>query len=176
MSRNHKHNFSRRGFLQTTGAGIAASPLAAAESEAPAKFQPNAKPRKLSENLFLLEDTCNVYLIRKADRALLIDFGSGKILDFLSDLGVSRVDWILHTHFHRDQAQGDDLAVAQRIPIAVPEHERQYFEAAENIWRNRRIFELYDTKNDFFSLTRNVPVTALLRDYATFRWQDTDLF
>ncbi len=176
MSRKHGSDVSRRGFLQSTGAGIAASPLATAPVPEQSAFQPNARPRKISENLFLLEDTCNVYLIRKGERGLLIDFGSGKILDFLPDLGVSRIDWILHTHHHRDQAQGDWRAVAQRIPIAVPEHERQYFEAVENFWRNRRIFELYEVRNDFFSLTQNVPVTALLRDYATFRWQDSDIF
>ncbi len=166
---------SRRRFLQGTGAGMAATPLIESQAHEP-RFQPTAKPEKISDNLFLLEDTCNVYLIRKADRAVLIDFGSGKILDFLAEIGVSRIDWILHTHHHRDQAQGDLLAVAQRIPIAVPEHERQFFEAVENFWRNRRIFELYDVKNDFFSITKNVPVTALLRDYATFSWEGFDLF
>jgi glyoxylase-like metal-dependent hydrolase (beta-lactamase superfamily II) len=169
--------FSRRRFLRTTGSGVAGAPIFSAASAAPLKqFQPNSRPEKLSENLFVLEDTCNVYLIRKGGHALLVDFGSGKIVDLLSDLGVSQVDWILHTHHHRDQAQGDRLAVARGIPIAVPAHERQFFEAVENFWRNRRIFELYDMKNDFFSLTQNVPVAALLRDYDTFRWQGVDLF
>lgn len=174
--RDNPEDLSRRRFLQTTGAGMAAAPMASSAAPEAKGFQPNARPEKLSDNLFILEDTCNVYLIRKGDHALLIDFGSGKILDFLNDLGVTRVDWILHTHHHRDQAQGDRLAVGQRIPIAVPEHERQFFEAAENFWRNRRIFELYDMKNDFFSLTQNVPVAALLRDYATFRWGDSEIF
>ncbi len=167
---------SRRRFLQSTGAGVAASPLVGSQVSEQRGFQSNSRPEKLSENLFLLEDTCNVYLIRKDGRGLLIDFGSGKILDFLPSLGVSRIDWILHTHHHRDQAQGDSLAVARRIPLAVPEHERQFFEAVENFWRNRRIFELYEVKNDFFSLTKNVPVTALLRDYETFRWEGFDIF
>ncbi len=164
------------GFFKVPGAGIAAAPIASPAPLDTKGFQPNARPEKLSDNLFLLEDTCNVYLIRRGDRGLLVDFGSGKILDFLNDLGVTRVEWILHTHHHRDQAQGDPLAVAQRVPIAVPEHERQFFEAVENFWRNRRIFELYDMKNDFFSLTQNVPVAALLRDYATFRWGDIEIF
>ncbi len=182
MSNTHNEDdVSRRRFIQGTGASIVATPLAGSPLTAIAApeqraFQPNARPERVSENLFLLEDTCNVYLIRKGDRGLLIDFGSGKILDFLNDLGVSRIDWILHTHHHRDQAQGDLLAVAQRIPIAVPQHERQFFEAAENFWRNRRIFELYDMTNDFFSLTKNVPVAALLRDYDTFRWEGFDIF
>lgn len=177
MSERHTHDdFSRRRFLEASGIAAATPALAQGASERPARFEPNAKPEKLLDDLFLLEDTCNVYLIRRGDRGLLIDFGSGKILDFLPDLGISRIDWILHTHHHRDQAQGDLLAVARRIPIAVPRHERQFFEDAENFWRNRRIFELYDMKNDFFSLTKNVPVASLLRDYDTLHWQGLDLF
>src|SRR5205807_4020109 len=30
-------------------------------------------------------------------------------------------------------------------------------------------------KNDFFSLTKNVPITALLRDYGTFRWEGFEM-
>jgi len=170
---------SRRGFLQTTAASAAAA-ASIGKPDWPqphaAPFQPAARPRKLSENLFVLEDTCNVYLIKSATSALLIDFGSGHILNHLSDLGVASIDWILHTHHHRDQAQGDYLAAARRIPIAVPVHERQYFESVENFWRNRRIFELYYVRNDFFSLTQNIPVAAVLRDYENFRWREHELF
>jgi glyoxylase-like metal-dependent hydrolase (beta-lactamase superfamily II) len=176
VKHHDQDELSRRRFLQGTGTGMVAGPLASNQLPEISAFQPNAKPEKLSDNLFLLEDTCNVYLIRQGDHGLLIDFGSGRILDFLRDLNISGIDWILHTHHHRDQAQGDDRAVAQRIPIAVPEHERQFFEAAENFWRNRRIFELYDMRNDFFSLTRNIPVADALRDYSTFHWRNASIF
>ena len=134
------------------------------------------KPRKISDNLFVLEDTCNVYLIRSGSSGLLIDFGSGAILDHLPDLGVSSIDWILHTHHHRDQAQGDDRAISRNIPIAVPVHERQYFQDVENFWRNRRVFDMHYVCNDFFSLTRDIAVTAVLEDYDTFRWRDHIFF
>lgn len=145
-----------------------------AETRAGDEFSPHTKPRKISENLFVLEDTCNVYVVRNGRNAVLVDFGSGAILQHLNDLGISNVDWILHTHHHRDQAQGDHLAVTQRIPIAVPAHERHLFESVELFWRNRRIFHLYQVRNDFFSLTRNVPVAASLHDYDTFRWRGVE--
>lgn len=166
--------FSRRVFLQSVPLAAAAHPPGSEAAAEPPPFSPPAKPRRISDHLYLLEDTCNVYLVKSGANALLIDFGSGAILNHLGDLGIARVDWILHTHHHRDQAQGDPLAVARRIPIAVPEHEREYFEAAENFWRNRRIFELYYVRNDFFSLTGNVPVASLLRDYETFHWHEYD--
>ena len=74
----------------------------------------------ISPNLYVLRDTCNVYVLKDGNRALLIDFGSGHVLNLLGQIGVSRVDAILHTHHHRDQGQGDVRAVAN-IPIIVPQ-------------------------------------------------------
>jgi glyoxylase-like metal-dependent hydrolase (beta-lactamase superfamily II) len=176
---------SRRRFLGTVGgvaAATTAEPAARAVAPGSAKgrrrtpFSPKGGIRRLSENLFLLEDTCNVYLVRDGARGLLVDFGSGKILDHLPGLGVTQVDWVLHTHHHRDQCQGDFRAVERRIPIAVPAHERHLFADAENFWRNRRVFHLYYVRNDFNTLTEDVPVAAVLRDYETFRWNGREVF
>ena len=171
-----QNNLSRRGFLQTTAAASAAVTQSSPSGPTRSPFTPAVKPRQILENLFVLEDTCNVYLIRNGASGLLIDFGSGAILDHLSDCGVSSIAWILHTHHHRDQAQGDYLAVSRQIPIAVPVHERQYFQDVENFWRNRRVFDLHYVHNDFFSITSNVPVAAVLHDYGTFRWKDYEFF
>lgn len=42
--------------------------------------------------------------------------------------------------------------------------------------RNRHVFELYYVRNNFFSLTSNVPVAAVLRDADTFEWKQHKLF
>ena len=138
-------------------------------------FTPQGGLTQISPNLYVLRDTCNVYVLKDGDRAILIDFGSGHVLNLLTQIGVSKVEAILHTHHHRDQCQGDSRAVAERIPIIVPEHERYLFDDAENFWRNRGIFEMYYVKNDFFSLTHNVPVAGVLRDYDTYRWGPYEL-
>ncbi len=150
--------------------------LAGAALTTVAAFKPSGAPRKLNDNLWLFEDTCNVYIVRDGSSAVLIDFGSGAVLDHLPALGISRVDWILHTHHHRDQCQGDQKAVARRIPIAVPAHERHLFADAENFWRNRRVFHLYYMRNDFNTVTRNIPVERTLADYSTFRWGPLEFF
>ena len=171
------NQLSRRLFLQTATAALTASQVAEMHAEQTAlRIAPDTKPRKISENLFVLEDTCNVYLLRDGDHGLLIDFGSGIILRHLAELGVTQVDWVLHTHHHRDQAQGDAQAVALGIPIAVPLHERHLFEDVERFWDNRRVFELYDVTNNFFSLTKNVPVAMGLRDYDKFHWRGREIF
>ena len=169
---------TRRDFLRNAGAGLVAAELAgaspgnakAAPVATPVRFTPQGGLTQISPNLYFLRDTCNVYVLKDGNRALLIDFGSGHVLNLLGQIGVSRVEAILHTHHHRDQGQGDSRAAAERIPILVPEHERYLFEDAENFWRNRRVFELYYVKNDFFTVTQNVPVAGVLRDYDTHRW------
>ena len=176
---------SRRGFMKTLGAAAAvpAAVSAAVPAQQPVtsrrrrtSFTPGSSLKKLSDNLYLLEDTCNVYLVRDGSNALIIDFGSGKILDYLQGLGITRVDGILHTHHHRDQCQGDYRAADRGIPIVVPAHERHLFADAENFWRNRRVFHLYYVRNDFNTITENIPVADVLQDYGTFRWMKRDIF
>ena len=157
-------------------AGASTGITKAAPITTPVHFTPKEGLTQISPNLYFLRDTCNVYVLKDGNRALLIDFGSGHVMDLLGQIGVSRVEAILHTHHHRDQCQGDSRAAAERIPILVPQHERYLFEDAENFWRNRRIFELYYVKNDFFTVTQNVPVAGALRDYDTYRWGDYELF
>ena len=171
-------SFSRRGFLQSAAAAFIVPPADSERVQAPSPspFATTQRPVRISDNLFVFPDTCNVYLVRDGDRCVLIDFGSGRILNFLNELGIARIDFILHTHHHRDQAQGDLLAHDRGIPIAVPAHERHLFEDVERLWASRRIFDLYQVRNDFFSLTQNVPVSRLLHDYETFEWRGHSFF
>ena len=176
---------SRRDFLRNAGSGLMAAELAGASPgkqqkpvalPTPVHFTPQAALTQISPNLYVLRDTCNVYVLKDGSRALLIDFGSGHVLDLLGQIAVSKVDAILHTHHHRDQCQGDPRAVAENIPVIVPEHERYLFEEAENFWRNRRVFNQGESvRNDFFTVTQNVRTAGVLRGYDTYRWGPYEL-
>lgn len=172
---NHaRRELSRRELFEAAGATALGGSGTSGAGQGPSG---TARVEKLSDNLFRIEDTCNVYVIRDGRRALLIDFGAGKVLGLLPELGLAQVDWILHTHHHRDQCQGDRLAAERGIPIAVPEYEHHLFTDVENFWRNRRVFhEGYETRNDYFSLTASVPVAAKLRDYENFAWGGRHFF
>jgi hypothetical protein len=65
-----------------------------------------------------------VYVLRSGREAVLIDFGSGAVLDRLGELGVDRVTDVLVTHHHRDQVQGLDRAVAAGARVWVPPVEK----------------------------------------------------
>ena len=57
-------------------------------------------------DLFVWTDTCNVYVLRDGDSAVLIDLGDGSVLDHLHEIGVKRVEWVLFTSHHRELCQG----------------------------------------------------------------------
>ena len=123
---------------------------------------------RLSNHLYRFEDTCAVYAVVEGGDAVLIDFGSGEVLDHLGELCVGHVAAVLHTHHHRDQCQGDRRAVDAGIPIFVPEHERRLFEQAELFWASKQTFDVYNVRNTYFSLTQNVPVAGSLSDYSAW--------
>ena len=130
---------------------------------------------RLSENLFRHEDSCVVYLIKDGDSGVLVDFGMGSVLDHLAEAGVGRVTDVLMTHHHIDQAEGLDRAVAQGIRIWVPHAEQDLFHSVQDHWQARELDNSYNTREDRYSLLSNVPVHDTLRDYATLRFDATEL-
>lgn len=127
---------------------------------------------RLSERLWAFRDTCNVYAVTSGSECLLIDTGSGGIMRHLPAMGVDRVDWVLHTHHHRDQCWGTPLVQRAGAKVAVPKFERHLFDRVEGHWQNRKIYDNYNDSNIFFSLGTNVPVDYVLEDYEVFYWKD----
>ncbi len=128
--------------------------------------------QKILDDLFLFVDMCNVYALRSGSAAVLIDFGSGDVLDHLAEIGVERVTDVLLTHHHRDQAQGLQRAAAAGIRIWVPHTEQDLFQAVEAHWQARPIFNNYNMRQDRFSLLEPVPVSGTLKDYETRQFGD----
>ncbi|MGY4334739.1 glyoxylase-like metal-dependent hydrolase (beta-lactamase superfamily II) [Bradyrhizobium sp. LB7.2] len=124
-----------------------------------------------SANLWEFQDSCNVYILKSGTECLLIDAGSGAVMQHLAALGIERVDWILHTHHHRDQCWGTPIIQKAGAKIAVPEYERYLFDNAEAGWQARRIYDNYNDTSTFFSLGDNLRVDAVLEDYGTFVWK-----
>ena len=83
---------------------------------------------RIAPDVYLWSDTCNVFVFRDGDAALLIDLGDGSILDALGEIGVRRVEWVLFTHHHREQCQGGERLSATGAKVAVGLAERALFE------------------------------------------------
>src|SRR5690242_9626917 len=128
---------------------------------------PQPQPRRtmtallrLSEHLYRFADTCNVYLLADGDAGLVIDAGSGAVLDHLAEAGVRQVEWVLHTHHHRDQCWGTPRLRTHGARIAVPQHEQHLFDQASLFWQTRRTFDNYNDRNTFFTAAEDLPVDA----------------
>jgi glyoxylase-like metal-dependent hydrolase (beta-lactamase superfamily II) len=119
------------------------------------------------DSLYLFRDTCNVYVLVSGREAVLIDFGSGDILDHLAEIGVEHVTDVLMTHHHRDQGQGLARAVQAGIRIWVPHTEQDLFHSVDAHWQARPIYNNYNVRQDRFSLLESVPVAGSLQDYET---------
>ena len=101
---------------------------------------------KISESLYLVRDACNVYLVKRGDRALLIDSGDAHVLELMHAQGIRSLDWVLHTHAHRDQCQGTPRLVEAGVRVAVPEKEERFFIDATGFWNDFQLFYLFICK------------------------------
>jgi len=105
--------------------GCAAPPPAAAPTP-PAGFR---RPDPANHpDVYVWTDTCNVYVVKDGDSALLIDLGDGSVLDHLAEIGVQRAEWLLLTHHHREQCQGGPKLKGREIRVGGPAAERELFE------------------------------------------------
>lgn len=125
----------------------------------------------VSPRVSCFRDTCNVYVLRAEDgTAVLVDFGDGRVLDHLEELGVERVTDVLLTHHHRDQLGGLARAAEAGIRIWAPPAELELIAGMDERWRRRPTWNDYDLRQDRFSLLRSVPVTGAAAEYRTQRY------
>jgi glyoxylase-like metal-dependent hydrolase (beta-lactamase superfamily II) len=131
---------------------------------------------RVAPSVATVRDTCNVYVLRSGGEAVLVDIGSGDVLDRLDELDVDRVTDVLVTHHHRDQVQGLGRAAAAGIRIWVPPVERGLIEDVDEHWRTRQLDNDYDLRDDRFSLRESVRVTGTVDEYRTRRYGAFDVF
>ena len=115
-------------------------------------------------------DTCNVYLVASDEGGVLIDFGSGDVVDALearSDGARPAATFV--THHHRDQVQGLQRAAESGIGVWVPPVERDLISAVDEHWQARGISNTYDTRQDRFSLLQAVPISGVATEYRAMR-------
>ena len=122
---------------------------------------------QIAPDVFRYADSANSYLIRSGREGILVDIGTGDVLDHLADFGVERVTDVLMTHHHRDGAQGLARAATEGIRIWVPATERELFDRVDVHWQMRPLDNLYDLREDRFSLLEPVPVAGVVPDYRT---------
>ncbi len=79
-------------------------------------------------DLFVWQSTCNSYVLRDGDAALLFDLGDGSVLEHLGEIGVKKVEWVLLTGHHRELLQGVDKIDRAVTQVAAPKAEQELLE------------------------------------------------
>ena len=87
---------------------------------------------QVTKDIYLFPDICNVYVIKSGELGLLIDLGTGDVLDHLKEIGINKIEWVLFTHHHREQTQGYPRLKNTGAKVAVPEVEKALFETPMN--------------------------------------------
>ncbi len=131
---------------------------------------------ELVPGVFRVRDSCNVYVLRSGREAVLIDFGTGAVLEQLDELGIDRVTDVLVTHHHRDQVQGLARAVAAEARIWVPPVEQDLITGVDRHWLRRPIDNDYELRQDRFSLLEPVPITGTVAEYRMRRYGDFEVY
>ena len=130
---------------------------------------------QVADAVFRYTDAVNVYLLRSGDEGILIDIGSGDVLDVLSEFGVTRITDVLVTHHHRDATQGLARARERGARIWVPSTERDLIADADQHWQMRPLDDIYDLREDRFTVLESVPVDGVVADYRTTRFGPFDV-
>ncbi|MBD0290186.1 MAG: MBL fold metallo-hydrolase [Thermoleophilia bacterium] len=128
----------------------------------------------LSERVYRFDEACNVYVLTAGRAAIVIDVGTGAILDELAAVGIAP-DWVLLTHQHRDQCAGASAVARTEARLAVPTRFAHWVAHADALWQQQRVFDLYDCSNVFDRPLADVRVDRTLADYALFAWNDLEL-
>ena len=128
--------------------------------------------------LFQWTDTCNVYVLRDGDAALLINLGNGSVLPKLTEMGVAKVEWVVFTDHHRENCQGFERLDRQVTKVAVPAAERELFETPNEF---RRLYPQLGDKYSVYGASyvrpprHAIAVDQALETDKTFSWHGYEL-
>jgi glyoxylase-like metal-dependent hydrolase (beta-lactamase superfamily II) len=141
-----------------------------------AHVRPTPRFEAVAPGVHRFRDACNVYALGAGRDAVLVDAGSGDVLEALPELGIERVTDVVVTHHHRDVAQGLGRLAEAGARVWVPPLERWLLEGASAHWQERPLDNDYDLRQDRFSPLASVPVAGVVDEYKARAYGAFELF
>src|SRR4051812_33052223 len=126
--------------------------------------------------LALVQDTCNVWVLKTGRDAVCVDFGAGTVLDRLDELGVDRITDVLVTHYHRDGVQGLPRAAAAGARVWGPPVERDLFTDAGVHWRRQKLAASYEVRQESFAPVADLEIAGTVDEYRSRRYGGVDVY
>jgi glyoxylase-like metal-dependent hydrolase (beta-lactamase superfamily II) len=120
----------------------------------------------LTDEIWMFQDSCNVYAVTGPEGVLIIDAGTGAWLDEVDSLPGPPVALLL-THFFRDHTAGAAQAARQGIPVYVPEYEFDILTNPLQHFQERETYIIYDNLWDLFAPIEPVDAAGPMLDYTT---------
>ncbi|MFC1508715.1 MBL fold metallo-hydrolase [Candidatus Omnitrophota bacterium] len=84
--------------------------------------------KQIVKDVWLIKDSCNVYIIKKGNRAVAVDFGSGRWFEKLSRFGIHHLDHVFLTHHHADQCAGLQRGFSGQFEVHAPTGEEKFLD------------------------------------------------
>ena len=129
---------------------------------------------QLSHHLYVHHGHVNTGILRDGDRALLIDPAGGMLHTILSELGITKVEWILFTHHHRDNTSGFSIPDSARV--GVPAKEAAWFREVETFWNDPKYrWHLYNYHPHNLMLANAIRVDDTYTEGAEIKWGPASL-
>ena len=161
----------RLGFQYALLFGLVFHTIVLAEGSKATFCQPDAND---FPNVFCWQGTCNSYVLRDGDAAIVIDCGDGEYVGLLEQIGVKQVDWLLFTAHHRELNQGTRRIRGAETKVATPVGERELF---ENPQKFRKWFPKLGDQYSVYGASYARPsqysirVNKALADEEVFEWR-----
>lgn len=134
--------------------------------------------KEVAPDIFVSTDTCNSYLIRDGEAAVMIDLGDATGLDHLSHIGVKRVEWVLFTGHHRELLQGIGKLDRSVTKTAAPKEEQPFFETPNEFRKwHPRLGDKFTVHGSSYVRVPQSPVKVdrWLADGDVFEWHGRKL-
>ncbi|MFN0077091.1 MAG: MBL fold metallo-hydrolase [Prosthecobacter sp.] len=126
----------------------------------------------------LWQDTCNVYVLKHEDAALVINLGDGSVLKHLTEIGVKRVEWVLLTDHHRELCQGAPKLDRTVTKVAASADEKEVLESPLSFRKwHPRLGDKFSVHGASYVRPPAVPVKIdrVLADGEVFTWNGFDI-
>lgn len=124
-------------------------------------------------DLYRSSDTCNVYILRHENAALLINLGDGSVIDRMAELDNAAIDSVLLTDHHRENCQGIERLRGSGTKVSIPDAERELFESPTTFRKwNPRLGDKYSVYGASYVRPPRLPIAfhSTFKDGDTFQW------